>query len=332
LQERLIPSASSNLLGRDEMSFQDVKFYVGVDVGSKYLDVFDPSTGKSERIENDAKACQKLCLRWKGRADVMFVMEASGGYETLLLTNLEQANIPRAVVNARRVREFARSMGADAKTDKIDAMMISRFAATLKPIASEAQSQEERKHAALVARRSQLVDLITQEKNRLKQAWDSDAKKSIQKILDLLEKERKCIDEQLSKMLKKDTKNRRKIEILQSAKGIGDVATSVLLAELPELGKLNREQISKLVGVAPMNRDSGNSSGKRFIFGGRGNVRSILYMATLVAIRFNAQIKAYYVHLKSRGKESKVAIVACMRKFITILNYLIRTDQLWQIK
>lgn len=133
-------------------------------------------------------------------------------------------------------------------------------------------------------------------------------------------------------MLKSDTKNKRKIEILKSANGIGDVVASVLVSHLPELGKLNREQIAKLVGVAPMNRDSGNSSGKRFIFGGRANVRAVLYMATLVSIRCNAKMKAYYAHLKAKGKESKVALVACMRKFITTLNYLIKTDQVWEAK
>jgi transposase len=259
-------------------------------------------------------------------------MEASGGYESLLCAQLGSHGILYAVINARRVREFARSMGADAKTDQIDARVISQFASVLKPIASEAQSDQERSHTALVTRRSQLVDLITQEKNRLKQTWDAYAKKSIQKTLKHLENELESIDKLLSRMLEKDTKNQRKIEILQSAKGIGKVSTSVLLAQLPELGKLNREQIAKLVGVAPMNRDSGNTIGKRFIMGGRGNVRAILYMATLVAIRHNAKIRAYYKHLKSHKKESKVAIVACMRKFITILNYLIKTDQVWETK
>lgn len=194
------------------------------------------------------------------------------------------------------------------------------------------QSDEERRHAALVTRRSQLVDLITQEKNRLKQRWDEAAKKSVQKILQHLQKELKSIDEKLVKLLKADVKNRRKIEILQSAQGIGDVATSVLLAHLPELGLLNREQIAKLLGVPPINRDSGGTSGKRFIMGGSGNVRSILCMVTHVAIRFNAKIKAFYVHFKAIGKESKDAIVACMRKFITQLNYLVRTDELWHTK
>ena len=146
----------------------------------------------------------------------------------------------------------------------------------------------------------------------------------------MLKKQLKIIDSQLAKMLKADTKNRRKIEILLSAKGVGPVVTSTLIAELPELGRLNRGEIAKLVGVAPINRDSGKKSGKRFIGGGRGQVRRVLYMATIVAIRHNPALKAFYQRLKSNGKESKVAIVACMRKFITTLNFLIKTDQLWQ--
>lgn len=311
------------------MSIQDVKFYVGVDVASGHLDLFFPDTCKSERTKNDAAALDSLCKRMQGKSEYMFVMEASGGYESLLCTQLGNHAIAYAVVNARRVREFARGLGVDAKTDKIDAKVISKFASVLKPIPAASQSDDERKHSALVTRRSQLVDLITQEKNRLKQTWDEDAKKSVQKMLKHLENELESIEKKLVKMLKSDSMDKRKIEILQSAKGIGDVTTSVLLAHLPELGKLNREQIAKLVGVAPMNRDSGGSTGKRFIMGGRGGVRAVLYMATLVAIRFNTKIRNYYVHLKSKGKESKVAIVACMRKFITTLNYCIKTDQLW---
>ena len=169
---------------------------------------------------------------------MMFVMEASGGYESLLCAHLGDSGIVYAVVNARRVREFARSMGADAKTDQIDARVIAQFAAVLQPLATAAQSDDERKHSALVTRRTQLVDLITQEKNRLKQTWDEDAKKSVQKMLKHLEKELESVDKMLSKMLKSDEKNQRKIEILQSAKGIGDVTTSMLLAHLPELGQL----------------------------------------------------------------------------------------------
>ena len=236
------------------MSIQDLKVYVGVDVASKHLDLFFPDTGKHDRIANDPRAVKSLCTRLKNHSQYMVVMEASGGYESLLCTQLGDHAISYAVVNARRVREFARSMGADAKTDEIDARVISQFASVLKPIATEAQSEEERRHSALVTRRTQLVDLITQERNRLKQTWDAYAKKSVQKMLKHLENELESIDKLLAKMLKSDTKNQRKIEILLSAKGIGNVSTSVLLAHLPELGKLNREQIAKLVGVAPMNR------------------------------------------------------------------------------
>jgi len=189
-----------------------------------------------------------------------------------------------------------------------------------------------------VARRNQLLELISQENNRLKQSWDDDAKQSIRDVLEVLKKQLKSIDSQLAKMLETDTKNQRTIEILRSVKGIGPVMISTLIAELPELGRLNRAEVAKLVGVAPINRDSGKKSGKRFIGGGRGQVRRVLYMATivymatLVAIRYNEKIKAFYQHLKAKGKESKVAIVACMRKFITILNLLVKTDQLWETK
>ena len=233
-------------------------FYVGVDVALKHLDLFDPKSGKSERIKNDAVAIDSLCQRWKGQSDVMIVIKAGGGYEELLVSKLQRASIPCALIIARRLRDFAKSIGNDATTDQIDAKLV--------------------------------------------------------------------------KMLASDTKNKRKIEILKSAGGIGDVAASVLLAQLPELGKINREQIAKLVGVAPMNPDSGGSSRRQFISGRRSNVRTVVQLATLISIRGNGKMKPYYAHLKSEGKESRVALVACMRKFITTLNHLIKTDQLWETK
>lgn len=311
------------------MSLQETKTYVGVDVDSKYLELFFPDSGKNERIRNEAKAIETLCSRFQNKKQYMFVMEATGGYQSVLCGQLGNHGIDYAVVNARRIREFARGIGIDAKTDKIDARVISKFASVLQPIAATRQSDDERKHAALVTRRSQLVDLITQETNRLKQTWDDEAKANIEITLEHLKKQQKTIEERMAQLLASPSINQRKVEILQSAKGIGKVTTSVLLAQLPELGKLNREQIAKLVGVAPMNRDSGRAVGKRFITGGRGSVRAVLYMATLVAIRFNTKIRNYYLHLKSKGKESKVAIVACMRKFITALNHCLRIDQNW---
>ncbi len=214
----------------------------------------------------------------------------------------------------------------------MDARVISKYADVVVPQPMATKSDHDLKHGALVARRNQLLELINQESNRLKQAWDEDAKQSIQDVLETLKKQLKDLDAKLAKMLQKDDENKRTIEILQSVKGVGPVMISTVLAELPELGKLNRGEIAKLVGVAPINRDSGSKSGKRFIGGGRNQVRRVLYMATIVAIRHNPAIKTFYAHLKSKGKESKVAIVACMRKFIGILNLLIKTDQLWENK
>jgi len=202
----------------------------------------------------------------------------------------------------------------------------------IQPQPTAVKSEHEQKHAALVTRRNQLLELINQENNRLQQSWDDDAKRSIRDVLEMLEKQLKSIDSQLAGLLATDTRNQRTIEILQSVKGVGPVTISTFIAELPELGTLNRGEVAKLVGVAPINRDSGAKSGKRFIGGGRGQVRRVLYMAAIVALRHNPTIKAFYQRLKAKGKESKVAIVACMRKLLTILNLLVKTDQEWQNK
>lgn len=304
--------------------------FVGVDVSKKTLDVYRPDTKELSKIDNTESAIDDLCLALKKRKRLMVVMEATGGYETLLLNQLAKHQIAAAVVNPRRVRDFAKGVGADAKTDPIDAVVISRFGEVVKPECLAVKSEHAQKHSALVTRRCQLLELINQENNRLKLSWDNDAQSSIGKVLDCLKEQLKCMDEQLAKMLENDTENREAIEILTSVKGVGPVTISTLIAELPELGQLNRGEIAKLVGVAPINRDSGKKSGKRFIGGGRGHVRRVLYMATIVAIRHNATIKAFYLRLKANGKESKVAIVACMRKLITILNLLIKNNEVWK--
>lgn len=304
---------------------------VGVDIANGHLDIYRSFDGVASRIRNHENSIDGFCENLKKLSrPVLVVMEASGGYERRLCVRLAENSIPFSVVNARRVREFARGIGIDAKTDQIDAKVIARFGQVVKPMPTAMQSEQERDHAALVMRRSQVIDLMTQEKNRLKQAWNAAAKKSIEKMLKHLGKELAELDKLLVKMLASDQKNKRKIEILKSAKGVGAVATSMLITHLPELGTLNRGQIAKLVGIAPMNRDSGKSSGKRFISGGRGHVRSVLYMATLSGIRSNDKLRTMYKRLKAQGKESKVAMVACMRKLLTTLNHLIKTDQLWQ--
>lgn len=307
--------------------------FVGVDVSKATLDVYRPDTMELLRIENSDEAISQLCSQLeKKKRTVTVVMEGTGGYEYLLLKNLASHQIAAAVINPRRVRDFAKGIGLDAKTDPIDAKVISKYAEVVVPKPMATKSDHELKHSALVTRRSQLLELINQENNRLKQSWDDDAKQSIRDVLEVLKKQLKSVDSLLAQMLAKDTVNVRKIEILQSVKGVGAVTISTLIAELPELGKLNRGEVAKLVGVAPINRDSGTMSAKRFIGGGRGQVRRVLYMATIVAIRHNSTIKAFYAHLKSKGKESKVAIVACMRKLVTILNLLVKSNQTWQTK
>jgi transposase len=307
--------------------------FVGVDVAKLTLDVFCPEKGERLKLANSVAAVHEFCLRLKNKTrPLMVVMEATGGYETLLLSQLTKHKIEAAVVNPRQVRDFAKGIGVDAKTDSIDAQVISRFAAVVQPQPMAMKSEHEQKHAALVTRRTQLLELINQENNRLQQSWDDDAKRSIREVLEMLKKQLKNIDSQLAGLLATDLRNQRTIEILQSVKGVGPVTISTLIAELPELGSLNRGEVAKLVGVAPINRDSGAKSGKRFIGGGRGQVRRVLYMTAIVALRHNPTIKAFYQRLKSKGKESKVAIVACMRKLLTILNLLVKTDQVWKNK
>lgn len=327
--------ASSDLLGWDFMSSNAIAstIFVGVDVSKATLDVYRSDTKEFLKIDNTDEAISLLCSQLeKKKRQVLVVMEGTGGYEYLLVKHLSSHKLAAAVVNPRRVRDFAKGIGLDAKTDPIDAKVISRYGEVVVPKPMATKSDHELKHSALVARRSQLLELINQENNRLKQSWDDDAKQSIREVLELLKKQLKSVDSQLSKMLAMDTINQRKIEILRSIKGVGAVTISTLIAELPELGKLNRGEVAKLVGVAPINMDSGTKSGKRFICGGRGQVRRVLYMATIVAIRHNAIIKAFYIHLKSKGKESKVAIIACMRKLVTIINQLVKSNQTWQTK
>ena len=263
-------------------------------------------------------------------SSTIVVMEATGGYEDRLVTLLHQHNIAVAVVNPRRVRDFARGIGIDAKTDPIDATVIFVYGQVVKPAAQVAKSEEDKKLRALVERRRQLLGLVIQERNRLQQTADLEIQDYIRQSLETLQKQVETIDKRLEKCVKANTEHARKIEIIGSVKGLGPVTVSTFVAELPELGELNRGQIAKLVGVAPMNRDSGQSSGRRRIIGGRSYVRRVLYMATLTATRFNPRIKAFYQGLLRKGKPKKVALTAAMRKLLTILNTLLKRDMLWK--
>lgn len=304
--------------------------FVGVDVSKATLDVALSDDEPTLSINNTPEQIvSELIGRIKNPQSTVVVMEATGGYEDLLVSLLHRHNIALAVVNPRRVRDFALGIGRDAKTDPIDARVIAFYGQVVKPEPQPAKSEEEQKLQALVERRRQLLDLINQENNRIQQTTDREIRGSIQKSLETLKKQVQVIDQRLAKCVAADTKNARKVEIMESVKGIGPVAISTFLAELPELGTLHRGQIAKLVGVAPMNNDSGQASGRRRTFGGRSYVRRVLYMATLVATRFNPRIKAFYQRLVGEGKPKKVALTAAMRKLITILNTLINRNELW---
>jgi transposase len=273
--------------------------FVGVDVSKAKLDIFLPEPQVRLCIENSEQAIRREFVNLlKKKGQTLVVMEATGGYESTLVKVLNKHQIAVAVVSPRQVRDFAKGIGRDAKTDSIDAEVIAIFGQVVRPQPMPAKTEADERLAALNTRRSQLLDLINQENNRIQQTAEKEIQHLIRESLNSLKKQLKVIDAKLKKCLADDSGNARKIEIINSVKGFGTVATCTFLAELPELGQLNREEIAKLVGVAPLNRDSGTSQGKRYIFGGRSSVRRVLYMA-------------------------------CMRKLLTILNTMIKTNVVW---
>jgi transposase len=304
--------------------------FAGVDVSKDTLEFAMGRSGGTATVSNNAESiASELIEVLTNRESVIVVVEATGGYEQLLLSLLHEHNVAVAVVNPRRVRDFAKGIGQDAKTDPIDARTLAFYGEVVQPAAQAAQADDDRKLKALVERRRQLLGLINQEENRLAQTRDSEIRDFIKETLDTLKKQLKAIDGRTAQALKLNTEHARRVEILMSVKGLGPVTVATLIAHLPELGNLNRKEVAKLVGVAPVNHDSGTFTGRRRTMGGRSYVRRVLYMATLVATRFNSPIRTFYQRLLKAGKEKKVALVAAMRKLVTTLNVLIRTDELW---
>lgn len=298
-------------------------FFVGIDVGKSQLDAAlfdDPSTFS---FQYNAEGLVLLLAWIQDISPSLIVVEATGGYERAVVHFLCQAGFKVAIVSPKRVLDFARAHNLKAKTDKLDAHNIAHFAAVMNPRPFTPPSPSQDKLAALVSRRRQISQMIIAEKNRLQQS-DKEIKPRIQDHIDWLEEEEKDIQDHIQDLIRSDPEMQEKLNILSSAKGIGDITAFVLLAELPELGTLDRKEISALIGVAPFNRDSGKMKGKRYTKGGRYTVRAAFYMATLTATQFNPVIKRFYQRLLSHNKEKKVALVACMRKFITILNAMIR--------
>lgn len=298
--------------------------YAGVDICKDALDV--SLVGRSpERYDNDAAGITGL-IKSLGKilGPVHVICEPSGGYERELLEALWSAGIPVSLVNAARVRSFARAQGRLAKTDEIDASVLREFGELLQPAVMEAPSPSRQRLAALVQRREQLVNLLTMEEQRLGQTRDVVLQKLTQSLINELQKQVKQIEEMIEQQIDDDDTLRGQSVRLQQVKGIGKVTASTILAELPELGKLSRKQVGALAGVAPYNRDSGTFRGRRTIRGGRIKVRRVLYMAALVAARFNPILKTFYQRLVSAGKPKKVAITAVMRKLVVLLNHLIK--------
>jgi transposase len=302
----------------------DKKFKtVGIDVSKMKLDVHFISSGTNKTIPNSPKEVEKLVSDIRLHKPNLVVLEGTGGYEALFISLALKKHLPVVRVNPKRVRDFAKALGLLAKTDKIDASVIAIFG-NIKPFPPESLLQLEE----LVTRRHQLVEMRKMETTRKDTASD-ELKADLERHLCWLDEEVGRLDAQIRKELNNCPEFKDKVRILSSVKGVGPVLTATLLTRLPELGKLNKQEISALVGVAPYNHDSGQKSGTRSIYGGRKDVRSALYMATLSACRFNPTIRKFYEHLKEQGKAEKVAITACMRKLIVILNTMIKTGRAW---
>jgi transposase len=305
---------------------------IGIDVAKAELVIAVRPSGERWTVENDERGVRSLVDRVTRAAPELIVLEATGGYELLTVAALAAAGLPVVVVNPRQVRDFARATGQLAKTDRIDADLLALFAErvrpTVRPIADAAAQELD----ALLARRRQLLEMLQAERNRLGQVFGrgkSPVRKSLKTHIAFLERELRIADTDLGRMVRESPAWRERDDLLQSVPGVGPVLSLTLLADLPELGRLSRREIAKLVGVAPLSRDSGTFRGRRFVQGGRATVRGVLYMAALVATRRNAVIRGFYHRLLAVGKPKKLALVACMRKLLTILNTIARTREPW---
>jgi transposase len=305
--------------------------FVGVDVSKDRLDVALCPEPSSWSVPNDEVGIQALVKRLLAVQPARIVLEATGGYEVPALSALAAAGLPVVAVNPRQTRDFAKAAGLLAKTDRIDATALARFAEAMKPEIRPVPDAAAQKLGALIARRRQLMQMLTAEKNRRQIAAKS-VLKEIDRHVAWLEEALRRIDEDLQNTIRNSPAWREKDDLLQSVAGIGPKTSAVLIAELPELGQLSRHEIAKLAGVAPMNRDSGRYRGERHIQGGRAMVRSALYMATLTAIRCNPVIAAFYRRLRMAGKKFKVAMTACMRKLLVRLNAMLRDRVPWREK
>ena len=313
------------------MSGQREERFVGVDVSKASLEVAVRPGDERWSTANNEREMPSLVERLRQIGPTLIVVEATGGLQTLVVAELSMAGLPVAVVNPRQARDFAKATGRLAKTDPIDASVLSHFAQAIRPEVRELKDEETQLLTALMSRRRQIVDMLTAEKNRLSVS-PKGVRKEIQKHIEWLEARVQLMNRQISDAIKKSPVWREKDRILRSAPGVGPVLSVSLLAGVPELGKLNRQKLAALVGVAPLNRDSGLFKGTRKVWGGRAQVRAVLYMAAVSATRANPVIRAFYQRLIAAGKKPKVAITACMRRLLSILNVMIKNGTHWQEK
>lgn len=303
---------------------------VGIDISKAKLDLCVLPGGELHQFDNDAEGCKQIVALLESLAPKSIVLEATGGYERLVLFALQEVGLPVTLVNPRQTRDFARGLGQLAKNDRLDAAMLATFAELVAPPPSEKISEKQRELEALAVRRRQLISLVVAERNRTHQTADKFLRQSLQRVIKTLEREQRAVEERIAKLLESDDQWKAKLKLLTSTPGIGRTIGSALIAELPELGNLNRQQVAALAGVAPFARDSGAMRGKRAICGGRTTIRCSLYMAALTARRMNPVIKSFAQRLQAAGKAFKTIQIACIRKLLVILNTMLKTNTPWQ--
>jgi len=302
--------------------------YVGIDVSKASLDIAIGQEGERLKAANTGKAIQSVVKRLNEYQPELVVVESTGGLERKVVQAMQEAGLAVAVINPRKVRKFADAIGRLAKTDEIDARLLAYYGFTARPHAKPKPTPAVEKLSGLVRRRAQITEMITAERNRRSSCPES-LRQGLEEHIAWLEAEEEMLTNEIKRQLVEEEEFKEKNEILQSVKGVGPIMSATLLAEVPELGTYSHKQIAALAGVAPFSRDSGKHHGKRKIKGGRSKVRCPLYLSTLSAIRHNPVIRPYYQHLLEQGKQKKVAIVACMRKLLTILNAMVRDMQPW---
>jgi transposase len=327
---RLGRKPSPHSQGRVMERLPPLPSFVGIDVSKDRLDVHVRPSGQAFAVVRDGEGLEQLVNRLRKLAPSLIVLEATGGFEITVAAALLHAGLPLAVVNPRQIRDFARATGRLAKTDALDAQVIALFAERIRPEPRPLADAASQSLAELTARRRQVVEMIGMETNRLHQARNSRVQHMLRTTLKTLAAQLTELDRDIDNTIKRSPVWRAADDLLTSVPGVGDVTAHTLIADLPELGQLDRRRVAALVGVAPVNRDSGQMRGKRTIAGGRVDVRNALYMATLSAVRWNPVISKHYRSLVERGRPKMVALVACMRRLLGILNAIMRTKTRWQ--